>query len=43
MKAAYDLGDLPRPDEMEQIAQPWRPYRSAGAWYLWRRGDIVTL
>ena len=24
---------------MEKIAEPWRPYRSAGAWYLWRRAD----
>jgi DNA-3-methyladenine glycosylase II len=43
MKAAYGLADLPKPSEMEAIAHPWRPYRSAGTWYLWRRGDIVTL
>jgi DNA-3-methyladenine glycosylase II len=43
MKAAYALADLPSPEEMERIAEPWRPYRSAGTWYLWRRGDTVTL
>jgi len=43
MKAAYDLPELPKPSEMEEIAHPWRPYRSAATWYLWRRGDIVTL
>lgn len=43
MMAAYELGAMPKPDEMEAIAEPWRPYRSAGTWYLWRRGDIVTL
>ena len=43
MKAAYGLADMPKPQEMEVIAEPWRPYRSAGTWYLWRRGDIVTL
>jgi DNA-3-methyladenine glycosylase II len=43
MKAAYGLSDLPLPDEMETIAEPWRPYRSAGAWYLWRRSELVTL
>lgn len=43
MKAAYGLDELPTPAEMEAIAEPWRPYRSAGTWYLWRRGDIVTL
>jgi DNA-3-methyladenine glycosylase II len=43
MKAAYGLKAPPKPDEMVAIAEPWRPYRSAGAWYLWRRGDVVTL
>lgn len=43
MMAAYELGAMPKPEEMEAIAEPWRPFRSAGTWYLWRRGDIVTL
>ena len=28
---------------MEKVAEPWRPYRSAGSWYLWRRSELVTL
>lgn len=43
MKAAYSLGSAPKPDEMLVIAEPWRPYRSAGSWYLWRRSDVLTL
>jgi DNA-3-methyladenine glycosylase II len=43
MRAAYGLDDLPSPAQMEAIAEPWRPYRSAATWYLWRRGDLVTL
>jgi DNA-3-methyladenine glycosylase II len=43
MRLAYGLDALPKPAEMEAIAEPWRPYRSAGSWYLWRRGDILTL
>jgi DNA-3-methyladenine glycosylase II len=43
MMKAYGLAELPKPSEMEEIAHPWRPYRSAGTWYLWRRGDIVTM
>lgn len=43
MRAAYDLDGPPKPDEMTAIAEPWRPYRSAATWYLWRRGDLVTL
>lgn len=36
MQIAYGLADLPKPDEMRRIAEPWRPYRSAGTWYMWR-------
>ncbi len=43
MRTAYSLETMPRPEEMTAIAEPWRPYRSAATWYLWRRGDIVTL
>jgi DNA-3-methyladenine glycosylase II len=43
MRAAYGLEALPKADEMTGIAEPWRPYRSAGSWYLWRRSDVLTL
>ena len=43
MRAAYGLDELPTPAQMEEIAELWRPYRSAATWYLWRRGDLVTL
>lgn len=36
MKKAYALEELPMPAEMEKLAAPWRPYRSAASWYLWR-------
>jgi DNA-3-methyladenine glycosylase II len=36
MRNAYGLEDLPGPDEMEQIAQPWRPHRSTACRFLWR-------
>lgn len=36
MQITYGLADLPKPDEMRRIAEPWRPYRSAGTWYMWR-------
>jgi len=25
--------------EMKQLAEPWRPYRTAATWYLWRELD----
>lgn len=43
MRIAYGLDAMPKPAEMEAIAEKWRPYRSAGTWYLWRRSDMVTL
>ncbi len=43
MRLAYGLETMPKPAEMEAIAEAWRPYRSAGTWYLWRRTDLVTL
>lgn len=43
MRLAYGLDALPKPDQMIEIAEAWRPYRSAGSWYLWRRTDLVTL
>lgn len=36
MQIAYGLDDLPKPDEMRNIADPWRPCRSGGTWYMWR-------
>lgn len=36
MQLAYGLAELPKPDEMRRIAEPWQPYRSAGTWYMWR-------
>jgi DNA-3-methyladenine glycosylase II len=43
MRTAYGLGRQPTPAQMEEIAEPWRPYRSAATWYLWRRTDLVTM
>ena len=36
MQITYGLADMPKPAEMREIAEPWRPYRSAGTWYMWR-------
>ncbi|KAM7520194.1 hypothetical protein LguiB_019156 [Lonicera macranthoides] len=32
----YGLEELPRPSQMEFLCEKWRPYRSVGAWYMWR-------
>ncbi|MBY0357359.1 MAG: DNA-3-methyladenine glycosylase [Candidatus Obscuribacterales bacterium] len=33
---AYGLNELPKPKELLQAGECWRPYRSVAAWYLWR-------
>ena len=38
----YGLDALPKPRELEAIAEPWQPYRSVACWYLWRHADITT-
>eukprot|EP00208_Stichococcus_sp_RCC1054_P006224 CAMPEP_0206139672 /NCGR_PEP_ID=MMETSP1473-20131121/7004_1 /ASSEMBLY_ACC=CAM_ASM_001109 /TAXON_ID=1461547 /ORGANISM="Stichococcus sp, Strain RCC1054" /LENGTH=354 /DNA_ID=CAMNT_0053533557 /DNA_START=102 /DNA_END=1166 /DNA_ORIENTATION=- len=32
----FGLKALPKPEEMERLAEHWRPYRSLGSWYMWR-------
>jgi DNA-3-methyladenine glycosylase II len=33
---AYGLAELPRRKELEELAEPWRPYRTIATWYFWR-------
>jgi DNA-3-methyladenine glycosylase II len=37
--ALYRLRDLPKRAELEEIAAPWRPWRSVASWYVWRSLD----
>jgi methylated-DNA-[protein]-cysteine S-methyltransferase len=32
----YGLRTLPDAETLERLAEPWRPFRSIGSWYLWR-------
>jgi DNA-3-methyladenine glycosylase II len=36
----YGLRTPPKPGRMEELAAPWRPFRTVGAWYLWRSLDL---
>jgi DNA-3-methyladenine glycosylase II len=36
IKMLYSLDELPEKEQIEQIAEKWRPYRSVATWYLWR-------
>jgi DNA-3-methyladenine glycosylase II len=39
IQIAYGLEELPGVDEVERIAQPWRPQRTLACLYLWRSLD----
>ena len=39
VERAYKLRDLPSAGELEEIAEPWRPYRTAACQHLWRSLD----
>ncbi len=36
MQRLHGMKRRPSPRTMERLAEPWRPYRSIAAWYLWR-------
>jgi DNA-3-methyladenine glycosylase II len=36
---AYGWKELPRPAELLEFGERWRPYRSTAAWYFWRALD----
>ena len=37
----YRLPALPNAERLGSIAEPWRPYRTLGAWYMWRVLDLA--
>ena len=39
VRDAYGLAAVPKPGELEAIAEPWRPYRTRACLYLWRSLD----
>jgi DNA-3-methyladenine glycosylase II len=39
VQIGYGLDELPKPAELETIAEPWRPYRSLASLYLWTSLD----
>jgi DNA-3-methyladenine glycosylase II len=42
MAAVYKLRKSPTPKRALVIGKPWAPYRSVGAWYMWRAVEAVT-
>ena len=36
IRKAYNLAELPKPAEIEALAECWKPYCTVASWYLWR-------
>jgi DNA-3-methyladenine glycosylase II len=36
----YELPAMPRPAQVAEIAEPWRPYRTLACVYLWRLLEV---
>lgn len=36
IRQAYQLKELPKPQQCTEIGRPWSPYASMACWYLWR-------
>jgi DNA-3-methyladenine glycosylase II len=41
VQQAYGLDELPGPQELERIAESWRPHRTLACLYLWRSLDNI--
>ena len=39
MQRHFGLRALPEADRMLRLAEPWRPFRTAASWYMWRLLD----
>ncbi|KAJ6834575.1 uncharacterized protein M6B38_334890 [Iris pallida] len=39
VRMLYGLDKVPMAAEMEALCESWRPYRSVGAWYMWRLAE----
>ena len=37
----WSLAELPGRDELVELADPWRPYRSIATWFIWRSFGVV--
>lgn len=41
MQKLFGLAALPKPAEMLELAERWRPHRSVAMWYVWRSLDLA--
>lgn len=41
IKRTYGLRDLPKPERIQKIAEPWHPFSTVACLYLWRYKDAL--
>lgn len=39
LQQLFGLEAMPKRDSFAELTDHWKPYRSLGAWYLWRKAD----
>jgi len=43
IRQAYALEALPTWKQVQTLGEPWKPYRTIAAWYLWRSLDVTAI
>lgn len=43
VERAYELPEMPDPDALRVLAEPWRPHRTLASFYLWESLDAVPV
>ncbi len=43
VERAYELPEMPDPDALRILAEPWRPHRTLASFYLWESLDAVPI
>jgi DNA-3-methyladenine glycosylase II len=41
VRDVFGMPELPKAKYLEELAEAWRPHRTAATWYFWRSRDIV--
>ena len=41
VRRVYGLRVLPKPAQIEKIAEPWHPYSTVACFYLWKHKDSL--
>ena len=36
IQSMYSLKELPQKEQIEQLAESWKPYRTVATWYIWK-------